>query len=86
MAALIDQLKPRNGRTLGHTVDDMDADLRAHCTKADAWFSDNNEAHKTLNAKIDSQALRIDGLFELFGTPNAPRKAAERHRNREELA
>jgi hypothetical protein len=80
IAGVAEQLKPRNGRTLATTVETMDDALKAHCAAAATSFADNAKDHEALNAKVDAQALRVDGLFELLGTSNTPRKTAERHR------
>ena len=68
-----------NGGSMLVTKVDMGNELLLnHIHSADTWFKSNDEAHKEIHR-------RIDGLFLLQAGGNAtePRKAAERHKNRE---
>jgi hypothetical protein len=70
--AIAAEFKPRNGQTMAQVVAETNKDLKEHCTAAEVWFSNNDDAHRDIHR-------RIDGLFELFGTPTTARKTAERH-------
>jgi hypothetical protein len=84
------EFRPNHGSSLVDRVTDIGSSVSEHTEAAKKWFDDNDKAHEEIK-RIHAESCidinrRVDGIYEIIlgSGATAPRKAAQRHMNREE--